>query len=62
MSEIQKPGETPQGPGEYIQRGPRGGEVSNPRVVTITPDDGHLPPLPVPNNTWERISQPRRKR
>lgn len=41
---LQKPGETPNRPGEYKERGPRGGEVPNPRQVTIEPRDPKLPP------------------
>jgi hypothetical protein len=42
----QKPGQTPAKPGEYVERGPRGGQVPNPRVVTIAPGDKPLPPDP----------------
>lgn len=49
MSKLQKPGEKPDWSGEYIERGPRGGEVSKPRQVTIEPGDDKLPP------TAERI-------
>ena len=45
MTEPQKPGEKPARPGRYHETGPRGGQVSNPREVRITPDDGHLPSL-----------------
>ncbi len=31
MANLQKPGENPDKPGEYIERGPRGGEVTDPR-------------------------------
>ena len=44
MSKLQKPGEKPDRSGEYIERGPRGGEVSKPRQVTIEPGDDKLPP------------------
>ncbi len=44
MSNIQKPGEKPNLPGEYIERGPRGGQITNPRQVTIEPGDDKLPP------------------
>ena len=43
MSRLQKPGEKPDRSGEYIERGPRGGEVSKPRQVTIEPGDDKLP-------------------
>ena len=54
MSKTQKPGETPRKPGEYVERGPGGGLVSNPRRVTIEPGDKPLPPTQQPNRTWER--------
>jgi YjzC-like protein len=44
MANLQKPGEQPDRPGEYKEVGPRGGEVSNPRQVTIEPGDKPLPP------------------
>lgn len=53
MSQLQKPGEIPQRPGEFIERGPRGGEVPNPRQVTIEPGDKPLPPTQQPGRTWE---------
>ncbi len=52
MAQHQKPGEKPARTGPYTETGPRGGEVSNPRRVTITPDDGHLPPTQKPDRTW----------
>ena len=51
---LQKPGETPNRPGEYIERGPRGGQVHDPRTVTIEPGDKPLPPTQKPGRTWER--------
>ena len=44
MSRLQKPGEKPSRPGEYIERGPRGGSVPKPSQVTIEPGDTPLPP------------------
>ena len=34
-----KPGENPPRPGEYLERGPRGGSIPKPRQVTIEPGD-----------------------
>lgn len=51
---LQKPGEIPNRPGEYIERGPRGGQVPNPREVTIEEGDRPLPPTQEPGRTWER--------
>jgi hypothetical protein len=39
MGKLQKPGEKPSRPGEYIERGPRGGEIPDPRQVTIERGD-----------------------
>lgn len=55
---LQKPGQKPQRSGEYLERGPRGGQVSNPRQVTIEPGDAPLPPTQKPGRTWERVSPP----
>ena len=41
---TQEPGEKPSRPGEYREVGPRGGQVRNPRQVTIEPGDTRLPP------------------
>ena len=56
---LQKPGEKPASPGEYEERGPRGGRVPNPKQVTIEPGDPKLPPTPEPNRTWKRIGPPK---
>jgi hypothetical protein len=53
MSDLQKPGEIPNRPGEYIESGPRGGSVPNPRQVTIEPGDRPLPPTQEPGRTWK---------
>lgn len=55
MSPLQKPGEKPARSGEYIERGPRGGQVNKPRQVTIEPGDNPLPPTQEGGHTWERI-------
>lgn len=36
---LQKSGEKPDKSGEYVERGPRGGEIPKPRHVTIEPGD-----------------------
>ncbi len=59
MPEHQKPGESPKRPGEYVERGPRGGEVRKPRDVTIERGDKPLPPTQKPGRTWERIGPPK---
>jgi len=59
MGNLQKPGEKPDRPGEYIERGPRGGKVPDARQVTIEPGDNKLPPTQDENRNWERISPPK---
>ncbi|MCY4246044.1 MAG: YjzC family protein [Chloroflexi bacterium] len=58
MAKRQRPGNKPNKPGEYIERGPRGGKVPNPRIVTIEPGDSPLPPTQKPGRTWERTGPP----
>ena len=59
MTNLQKPGQIPRRPGEYVERGPRGGQVPNPREVTIQPRDQPLPPTQQPKGTWERVGPPK---
>jgi hypothetical protein len=59
---LQKPGQKPILPGEYGERGPKGGEVPKPRTVTIEPGDTPLPPTQKPGRTWERQSPPKPKK
>lgn len=53
MSKPIKPGTDNQRPGTYIEVGPRGGQVSKPRVVNIDRGD-RLPPTQEPNRGWVR--------
>lgn len=62
MADPQKPGEIPAKPGEYEERGPRGGHIPNPRQVTIETGDKPLPPTQQPNRTWVPISPPKPER
>ena len=59
MGSRQKPGQSPNRPGEYRERGPRGGEVMNPRQVTMEKGDKPLPPTSEQGNTWERTGPPK---
>ena len=52
---LQKPGERPVRPGEYIERGPRGGQISEPIQITMESGDSPLPPTRKPNRRWEPI-------
>ncbi|MCQ3804574.1 MAG: YjzC family protein [Acidimicrobiia bacterium] len=56
---TQKPGEKPHRPGEYLEVGPRGGKVPDPRQVTIEPGDSPLPPTQRPGRTWKRTGPPK---
>lgn len=58
VSDLQKPGENPDRPGEFVERGPRGRAVPNPRQVTIEPKDERLPPTQEPGRKWEWVSPP----
>lgn len=57
---LQKPGEEPSRPGEYREFGPRGGQVSDPRQVTIEPGDNRLPPTQKSGHTWKRVGPPQK--
>jgi hypothetical protein len=59
MTKLQKPGEKPNRPGEYLERGPQGGKVTKPRQVTIEPRDDTLPPTQEKGRTWERVGPPK---
>jgi len=56
---LQKPGETPNKPGEYVETGPQGGVVPNPMQVTIEVGDDTMPPTQKPNRKWKRIGPPK---
>lgn len=55
-----KPGQNPPRPGEYVERGPRGGHVPNPRHVTIEEGDSKMPPTQQPGRTWKREGPPQK--
>lgn len=59
MSKLLKPGDIPNRSGEYIERGPRGGDIRQPRQVTMEEGDNPMPPTQEPNRTWERIGPPK---
>lgn len=58
MAPLQKPGQTPERSGEFLERGPRGGAVPDARQVTIEPRDERLPPTQEPGRTWQWVGQP----
>ena len=51
--DLHKPGEDNQKPGTWQEVGPRGGQVSDPRVVHIGPGD-RLPPTQESGRRWVR--------
>jgi hypothetical protein len=53
MSDLKKPGQDNQPAGTYKEVGPRGGEVSNPRIVAIDQGD-RLPPTQEPGRKWKK--------
>lgn len=53
MSDLKKPGMDNQRPGEYIEVGPRGGKLDNPRKVTIDQGD-RLPPTQKSGHKWKK--------
>lgn len=57
---LQKPGEKPTKPGEYVEVGPQGGKVTNPNQVTIEPNDTKLPPTQEPGRHWKRVGPPKK--
>ncbi len=61
MANLLKPGEKPSRPGEYIERGPRGGRISKPVQVTMEPGDCPMPPTQKPGRTWQRIGPPKKR-
>lgn len=50
--QLHKPGEDNQKPGAYIEVGPRGGSVRDPRIVHIGRGD-RLPPTQEPGRRWQ---------
>lgn len=48
-----KPGTDNKPAGKYIEKGPRGGNISKPRIVNIDKGD-RLPPTQKPGNVWEK--------
>ena len=51
---LYKPGEDNRPPGEYLEVGPRGGQVNDPRQVTIGKGD-RLPPTQKQGHCWVRL-------
>lgn len=52
MASNHKPGEDNRRPGTYVEVGPRGGAVANPRIVHIDQGD-RLPPTQESGHLWQ---------
>lgn len=53
MTKFIKPGTDNKPAGRYTEVGPRGGNISNPRIVHIDHGD-RLPPTSKPGNRWTK--------
>ncbi len=53
MAELIKPGTDNKKPGNYVETGPKGGKVPNPREVKIDQGD-RLPPTQKPGRKWKK--------
>ncbi|MDB2090477.1 YjzC family protein [Clostridium paraputrificum] len=53
MADLIKPGTDNKPAGTYIEVGPKGGKVNNPRVIEIDKGD-RLPPTQKPGNKWTK--------
>lgn len=51
--ELFKPGEDNKPAGTYVEVGPRGGKLKNPKEVTINKGD-RLPPTSETGHKWEK--------
>jgi len=52
---IQNPGEKPVMTGEWIEVDSMGNRFPDSKQITITPDDGHLPPTQKPGRKWKKL-------
>lgn len=53
-NDLHKPGTDNLPKGEYLEVGPRGGSVPNPRQVSIDPGD-RLPPTQESGRNWKKV-------
>lgn len=53
MSKLINPGTDNQKPGKYVEVGPRGGQLDDPRIVNIDQGD-RLPPTSKSGNKWKK--------
>ena len=57
MTKLNKPGESAPNKGEYIEKGPRGGNVPSGNVVDIGKKGTTLPPTQEPGRKWEKAGK-----
>ena len=55
MTKMHNPGEDNKPAGKYLEVGPRGGTVKDPRIVNIDKGD-RLPPTSESVNNWKKIN------
>lgn len=55
MTKMHNPGEDNKPAGKYLEVGPRGGTVKDPRIVNIDKGD-RLPPTSESGNNWKKIN------
>jgi hypothetical protein len=55
-----KPGEKPPDSGQYVEKGPRGGKVSNTEITAI--ENKPLPPTSKPGNVWVLVDKTKHKK
>ena len=53
MTDLKKPGQDNQPKGKYVEVGPKGGQLQNPRTVSIDKGD-RLPPTSSKGNRWKK--------
>ena len=51
---LYKPGEVPKKTGEYIEVGPRGGEVGDSKQITLDDKTDKLPPTSDKGHKWKK--------
>ena len=54
MKNLQKPGEKPNGPGEYKEVTKQGNDLKKQRKVHIDRNDSHLPPTRKSGRRWKK--------
>lgn len=60
MVEKYKPGQRPPDSAQFVEKGPRGGKVSNTEITGI--EKKPLPPTSKPGNVWEPVDKTKHKK